>query len=175
MGQVQCPKLFSLNPGAAHGGDITPARDRPSDDSTRLAEATTSALTITGTQTPPREAKQPQQFLVSGSLDNTAKLWDIDTGKAMLTLFGHIEGVWAVACNKMRLVSGSHDRTIKVSEKTVISSLFFLIRHCHVILDMESRRWAVRVDARRSYWHWCCDLPRSQRGQNFSRETMMEM
>ncbi len=116
MSQVQCLKLFSLNSG--HGAeDVTP--DRPSDDSTRLAEATTSALTITEaqTQTPPREAKQPQLFLVSGSLDNTVKLWDIDTGKVVRTLFGHIEGVWAVACNKMRLVSGSHDRTIKVSEK----------------------------------------------------------
>lgn len=113
MSQVQCLKLFSLNSG--HGaGDVTP--DRSSDDSTRLSEATASALSINGTQTPPREAKQPQ-FLVSGSLDNTVKLWDIDTGKVVRTLFGHIEGVWAVACNKMRLVSGSHDRTIKVSEE----------------------------------------------------------
>ncbi|KAH9001753.1 WD40 repeat-like protein [Lactarius akahatsu] len=111
MGQVQCLKLFSLNLG--HGaGDVTP--DRPSDDSTRLAEATASSLTVTGAQTPPREVKQPQLFLVSGSLDNTVKLWDIDTGKVTRTLFGHIEGVWAVACNKMRLVSGSHDRTIKI-------------------------------------------------------------
>jgi F-box and WD-40 domain protein MET30 len=52
--------------------------------------------------------------LISGSLDNTIKLWDIDTGKAVKTLFGHIEGVWAVASDKLRLVSGSHDRTIKV-------------------------------------------------------------
>ena len=43
------------------------------------------------------------------------KFWDIETGKAQRTLFGHIEGVWAVASDKLRLVSGSHDRTIKVS------------------------------------------------------------
>lgn len=30
------------------------------------------------------------------------------------SFFGHIEGVWAVASDKLRLVSGSHDRTIKV-------------------------------------------------------------
>lgn len=52
--------------------------------------------------------------LISGSLDNTIKVWDIATGKAVKTLFGHIEGVWAVASDSLRLVSGSHDRTIKV-------------------------------------------------------------
>lgn len=60
-----------------------------------------------------KSAKKP--VLISGSLDNTIKVWDIETGKATRTLFGHIEGVWAVACDKLRLVSGSHDRTIKVS------------------------------------------------------------
>lgn len=58
--------------------------------------------------------KQCTPMLVSASLDNTIKLWDINTGKAESTLFGHIEGVWAVATDKLRLVSGSHDRTIKV-------------------------------------------------------------
>ncbi|KAG6833187.1 hypothetical protein H0H87_010249 [Tephrocybe sp. NHM501043] len=52
--------------------------------------------------------------LISGSLDNTIKLWDIETGKCTKTFFGHIEGVWAVASDKLRLVSGSHDRTVKV-------------------------------------------------------------
>lgn len=59
-----------------------------------------------------KPVKKP--LLVSGSLDNTIKVWDVETGKVMRTLFGHIEGVWAVACDKLRLVSGSHDRTIKV-------------------------------------------------------------
>ncbi|KAJ7098156.1 WD40-repeat-containing domain protein [Mycena belliarum] len=57
-------------------------------------------------------SKKP--LLISGSLDNTIKLWDIDTSEAISTFFGHIEGVWAVASDKLRLVSGSHDRTIKV-------------------------------------------------------------
>ncbi|GJJ12473.1 hypothetical protein Clacol_006715 [Clathrus columnatus] len=62
----------------------------------------------------PGRKKGPIPVLVSGSLDNTIKVWDIESGKAMKTLFGHIEGVWAIACDKLRLVSGSHDRTIKV-------------------------------------------------------------
>ncbi|KAI9566530.1 WD40 repeat-like protein [Boletus coccyginus] len=59
-----------------------------------------------------KPTKKP--VLISGSLDNTIKVWDVKTGEATRTLFGHIEGVWAVACDKLRLVSGSHDRTIKV-------------------------------------------------------------
>ncbi|KAG1756241.1 WD40 repeat-like protein [Suillus paluster] len=59
-----------------------------------------------------KRAKRP--VLISGSLDNTIKVWDIDTAKATQTLFGHIEGVWAVESDKLRLISGSHDRTIKV-------------------------------------------------------------
>ena len=62
--------------------------------------------------------KQPSDrgpALISGSLDNTIKTWDINTGKAVKTFFGHIEGVWSVAADKMRLISGSHDRTIKAS------------------------------------------------------------
>jgi len=53
--------------------------------------------------------------LISGSLDNTIKTWDVNTGKAVKTFFGHIEGVWSIAADKMRLISGSHDRTIKAS------------------------------------------------------------
>ena len=59
--------------------------------------------------------------LISGSLDNTIKTWDIHTGKAVRTFFGHIEGVWTVAADKMRLISGSHDRTIKASSLPFLS------------------------------------------------------
>lgn len=52
--------------------------------------------------------------LISGSLDNTVRVWDIDSGKVTHTLFGHLEGIWAVASDSLRLVTGSHDRTIKV-------------------------------------------------------------
>lgn len=68
----------------------------------------------TNTSQNPIIPKRKKPVLVSGSLDNTIKLWDVETGKTNRTYFGHIEGVWAVASDKMRLVSGSHDRTIKV-------------------------------------------------------------
>ena len=62
----------------------------------------------------PEWKKVPTPILVSGSLDNTIRVWDVESGKPIRTLFGHIEGVWAIACDKLRMVSGSHDRTIKV-------------------------------------------------------------
>ena len=69
--------------------------------------------------------------LISGSLDNTIKTWDINTGKAMKTCFGHIEGVWSVAADRMRLISGSHDRTIKASSLLfLLDDLILIIMGC---------------------------------------------
>ena len=103
MGQVQSVKLLYNEEPAAED----------SEEPLGSPSSSTSAL--------PREhenngfvPKNKKPVLVSGSLDNTVKLWDIETGKATRTYFGHLEGVWAVATDKMRLVSGSHDRTIKV-------------------------------------------------------------
>jgi F-box/WD-40 domain protein MET30 len=98
--QVQSLKLLSLDLCNATE-DVS--KDRRCDEESSVARAQSL-----------RDVTEPQQLLVSGSLDNTVKLWDIESGKVVRTLFGHLEGVWAVACNKMRLVSGSHDRTIKV-------------------------------------------------------------
>ncbi|TFK72559.1 WD40 repeat-like protein [Pluteus cervinus] len=67
--------------------------------------------------------------LISGSLDNTIKLWDIETGKNFRTYFGHIEGVWVVACDKLRLVSGSNDRTIKVWSREEARCTSTLVGH----------------------------------------------
>jgi len=64
----------------------------------------------------PDHAK-PVPILLSGSLDNTLRVWDVEAGKEISTLFGHIEGIWAVAADKLRVVSGSHDRTIKIWER----------------------------------------------------------
>lgn len=52
--------------------------------------------------------------ILSCSLDNTIKLWDIRTGKCVRTQFGHVEGVWDIAADNFRIVSGSHDGKVKV-------------------------------------------------------------
>lgn len=52
--------------------------------------------------------------IVSGSDDNTLKVWSAVTGKCLRTLFGHTGGVWASQMADNIIISGSTDRTLKV-------------------------------------------------------------
>ncbi|MEH2400170.1 serine/threonine-protein kinase [Nostoc sp.] len=56
------------------------------------------------------------QILVSGSNDNTIKVWNLKSGKEILTLAGHSSQVnsVAVSLDSQTLVSGSYDKTIKI-------------------------------------------------------------
>ena len=78
-------------------------------------------------------AGDARPIIVSASLDNTIKVWDVEKGVCERTLFGHIEGVWDVDVDKLRIVSASHDRTLKVG-------LPFLL----VLLDTELISWSRR-------------------------------
>ena len=53
---------------------------------------------------------------VSGSADNTLKVWDLESGQELQTLSGHADWVRAVAVTPdgQRAVSGSDDNTLKV-------------------------------------------------------------
>jgi F-box/WD-40 domain protein MET30 len=57
-----------------------------------------------------------QALLVSGALDNTIKVWDVETGLEKSTLFGHIEGVWAVDVDSLRMASASHGELASACE-----------------------------------------------------------
>ncbi|CAF1224861.1 unnamed protein product [Adineta steineri] len=52
--------------------------------------------------------------IVSGSDDNTLKIWSVATGKCEQTLVGHNGGVWCSEMTDGLIVSGSTDRTIRV-------------------------------------------------------------
>ncbi len=54
--------------------------------------------------------------VVSGSGDNTLKLWDLESGAELMTLAGHTSFVAAVALSSdgRRALSGSYDTTLKV-------------------------------------------------------------
>lgn len=54
------------------------------------------------------------QRIVSGSDDNTLKVWSALTGKCLRTLTGHTGGVWSSQMKNNIIVSGSTDRTLRV-------------------------------------------------------------
>jgi F-box/WD-40 domain protein MET30 len=64
----------------------------------------------------PSYAKRPlpPRYMLTGALDSTVRLWDVATGRCLKTFFGHVEGVWALAGDTLRVVSGAEDRMVKV-------------------------------------------------------------
>ncbi|KAF9185085.1 hypothetical protein BGZ51_002959 [Haplosporangium sp. Z 767] len=75
------------------------------------------------------ETRTMMSIVVTGGLDNTLKIWDLETGECLNTLFGHVEGVWSLAFDKLRIVSGSLDRTIKVWDTESGRCLYTLEGH----------------------------------------------
>jgi F-box/WD-40 domain protein MET30 len=56
----------------------------------------------------------PAQYILTGALDSTLRLWHVPTGRCLRTMFGHVEGIWALAADSLRAVSGAEDRMVKV-------------------------------------------------------------
>lgn len=52
--------------------------------------------------------------MVSGSSDNTIRLWDIECGACLRVLEGHEELVRCIRFDNKRIVSGAYDGKIKV-------------------------------------------------------------
>ncbi|NXY44694.1 DAW1 factor, partial [Ceuthmochares aereus] len=62
-------------------------------------------------------AFNPQSTLVAtGSMDSTAKLWDIEKGEEIVTLSGHSAEIIALSFNTTgdRIITGSFDHTVVV-------------------------------------------------------------
>lgn len=57
---------------------------------------------------------QPPRYMLTGALDSTIRLWDVATGRCLRTFFGHVEGIWTLAADTLRVVSGAEDRMVKV-------------------------------------------------------------
>ncbi|POS84569.1 hypothetical protein EPUL_004075 [Erysiphe pulchra] len=62
----------------------------------------------------PAARPKPPRYILTAALDSTVRLWDVVTGKCLQTLFGHVEGIWAVAGDTLRVVTGSEDKMVKV-------------------------------------------------------------
>lgn len=53
-------------------------------------------------------------ILISGSYDNTLKIWNLKTGVCINTLRGHTDSVLCLQFDNEKIVSGSADRTIRI-------------------------------------------------------------
>ncbi|KOS19174.1 putative E3 ubiquitin ligase complex SCF subunit scon-2 [Escovopsis weberi] len=58
----------------------------------------------------------PPRYMLTGGLDNTVRLWDVATGRCVRSMFGHVEGVWALAGDTIRVVTGANDSMVKIWE-----------------------------------------------------------
>ena len=75
------------------------------------------------------------QTLASGSLDDTVRLWDVNTGEPLHTLTGHWDNVTSVAFSPdgQTLASGSSDRTIRLWDPNTGSLRRTFKGHTHAI------------------------------------------
>jgi F-box and WD-40 domain protein MET30 len=78
---------------------------------------------------PVRSEDDCHPVIVSGSLDNTIRIWDIQTGTCIRTLCEHMEGVWSLAIDNLRMVSGAHDKTVKIWNKDTGECMHTLVGH----------------------------------------------
>ncbi|KAK2489632.1 hypothetical protein MC885_021483 [Smutsia gigantea] len=75
----------------------------------------------------------PQSTLVAtGSMDTTAKLWDIQSGEEVCTLTGHSAEIISLSFNTSgnRIITGSFDHTAVVWDPVTGRRVYTLIGHC---------------------------------------------
>jgi len=80
--------------------------------------------------------------IVSGSFDNTLKLWDTESGKELATLKGHTDRVGAcIFCpDGRRIVSASDDRTLKLWDAETYKKLDTFRTHSGIVKACASKR-----------------------------------
>ena len=119
VGQVQ---QVTLLPAEYEPDDVEPEDVEPEDvdDGTSSTASTTD---LNASSIPPFKSTfedwpatrpQPPRYILTAGLDSTVRLWDVATGRCLKTFFGHVEGVWAIAGDTLRVVSGAEDRMVKV-------------------------------------------------------------
>ncbi|EED19784.1 sulfur metabolite repression control protein SconB, putative [Talaromyces stipitatus ATCC 10500] len=113
VGQVQqvipLPKEFEFeedhdagheeDSNASVSGDESPLRQEPCSPGASFFEGDRPA---------------PPRYILTSALDSTIRLWETYSGRCLRTFFGHLEGVWALSADTLRIVSGAEDRMVKI-------------------------------------------------------------
>ncbi|KAG0239044.1 WD40-repeat-containing domain protein [Mortierella sp. GBAus27b] len=96
-------------------------------------------------------------FLITGSYDNTVKVWNVETGECLRTLTGHALCVRALCFDEAKLITGSMDRTLKIWNYHTGQCIRTLQGHTDgvVTLDFDSRVLASgSVDSTIKIWNF---------------------
>ncbi|KAK5821913.1 putative E3 ubiquitin ligase complex SCF subunit sconB [Linnemannia elongata] len=108
-------------------------------------------------------------FLITGSYDNSVKVWNIETGECLRTLTGHALCVRALHFDEAKLITGSMDRTLKIWNYHTGQCIRTLQGHTDgvVTLDFDSRILASgSVDATIKIWNFATGQCSTLKGHN---------
>ncbi|KAJ6008230.1 E3 ubiquitin ligase complex SCF subunit sconB [Penicillium herquei] len=61
-----------------------------------------------------KDRLEPPRYIITSGVDATIRLWETSTGKCLRTFFGHLEGIWALSGDTLRIASGGLDRMVKI-------------------------------------------------------------
>ncbi|KAK2740950.1 hypothetical protein FQN57_005954 [Myotisia sp. PD_48] len=133
VGQVQqvlpLPREFEFEHDVECDDDksVTSGGGTPSDPQSPNANTSNNDPQQTGTSAPATQPMSPMfdmlfsdgrpappRYMLTAALDSTLRLWEVPTGRCLRTFFGHIEGIWGLAADTIRVVSGAHDHMTKV-------------------------------------------------------------
>jgi F-box and WD-40 domain protein MET30 len=93
-----------------------PVESHPSSPAAHHPPTAPMAISLNESYGPnfPPSRPLPPRYMLTSALDSTIRLWDTATQRCLRTYFGHVEGVWALAADTLRIVSGAEDRMVKV-------------------------------------------------------------
>lgn len=74
--------------------------------------------------------------LVSGSRDMSLRVWNIETGQLINSLYGHVAAVRCVQFDGDIIVSGAYDFTVKVWSSTTLDCLHTLNGHTNRVYSL---------------------------------------
>ena len=85
--------------------------------------------------------------IVSGSDDNTLKVWSAVSGKCLRTLIGHTGGVWSSQMSGHSIISGSTDRTLKVWNAETGQCIHTLYGHTSTVrcMHLHGNKYEIKI------------------------------
>jgi division protein 1 len=86
--------------------------------------------------------------LACGTADGMVRLWDLRSGMVHRSLVGHTGPITALQFDDVFLVTGSHDRSVRVSSLLHLISIRSLILSCflnHLLIDSFLQIWDLRT------------------------------